>query len=252
MILATLKQILTAVGGFSGGTAKVQVVNAAGTTVSTAELAKESGGNLATIAGKDFATATKQTDGTQLARAMGIEGANQRQLAVNASGKLTVVEDSASAIKTDLDNIYTRQADGNSKVQCCALPTVIPAHAYDTVDLTTAFAAGLLEADAGDVAYVVPSACFLSWLTLRVHTLTGAAAKITYYLAHDSDGLIPITEPREVTLSGYLSKTAGSYVIAGSLEVQYERLGGGGPYIIAKVDADTAKVVARLGHRLAR
>lgn len=201
--------------------------------------AQETGGNLDTLAAVDYATET--TLGTLATEA------TQATLATEATVATLALESGGV-----LDDIYTRQGDGNQKTQVTVMPTVIPAHAYDTVDLTTAFAAGLLEADAGDSAVVVPSACFLSWLTLRVHTLTGAAAKITYYLAHDSDGIIPITEPLQITLSGYLSKTAGSYVIAESLEVQYERIGASGPYIIAKVDADTAKVVARLGWRLAR
>jgi hypothetical protein len=49
------------------------------------------------------------TGGSLQAKVIGIEGANQRQVAVDASGKLTVVESSASDIKTAVQNL---DADG--------------------------------------------------------------------------------------------------------------------------------------------
>lgn len=188
-------------------------------TLIAKDYAKESGGNLAAIAGKDFA---KETGGN------------------------------LAAAKTVLDNIYTRQADGNAQTKVTSLPAVIPVHSYVTFALSSVWAVGQLDANVGDGAVAVPAAAFLSIHGFVVNTPAGLPTTLTWYLSQDAAGIIPITPIKSLTLATYEGVTASNYVFAEGFEIEYQRVGAAGPYLCAKLDKGTATVVSRLFHRLAQ
>jgi hypothetical protein len=219
VIVAAIKNLQASLITLWSGTAKVQVVNAGGATVSTAELAKSGQLPTALVGGK-----------------LDVVIPDVSGLALETGGNL------------DTQTGYLQNISDESSNIIGAL-TLAPAHAYDTFALDVPFAAGLLEADVGDGAVVVPASRWLSYLALTVSALAGGATSLTWYLAHDAAGTIPITQPATITLLDYLSLTAGSYVLAERLEIQYQRIGLTGPFLIAHVNAGTATLVGRLGHR---
>lgn len=157
-------------------------------------------------------------------------------LALEAGGNLETMNGYLSLSHDDLLDIYNATL-------------INPQHAYRTSSLTSAYSAGIFAALIGDGAVAITSdRSHLDFLALTVSALTGAAASVTYYLSHDAAGIMPITSPVTITLAGLESITAGSYLYVDSLDVPYQRTGGSGPFITAKVNADTATLVARLYH----
>lgn len=115
--------------------------------------------------------------------------------------------------------------------------------------LSTSYTVLTLDGDtSGDAAAKpVPDQCLLAYVIAVLDT-TSSATAITWYLAADSGGDVPLT--REVTsdiLAGKTTATDGSVVML--LDVDYVRTSAGTAgalYLVAKTTAGTANCTPRL------
>lgn len=106
--------------------------------------------------------------------------------------------------------------------------------------LTTAYAAIALTG--------IPDKCWLSVLRGKIDTIAASAASITWYIAEDAAGDIPLT--KEVTstiLTGKTDATDGGVVEA--VDMDYAIAAGGtsgSMWVLAKTDTGTCNLLAAL------
>lgn len=116
--------------------------------------------------------------------------------------------------------------------------------------LTSTYAVLTLDDDttADASAEVVPDVCWLSWVSGEIDTIASSAATITWYLAADSDGDIPLTAAvTETILVGKTTATDGG--VSTKLDTVHVRFSSGTAgklYLVAKTDTGTCKLKARL------
>lgn len=98
------------------------------------------------------------------------------------------------------------------------------------------------------VARPVPDSCFLEDAHLQIDTIAGGAENITWYVAADAGGDIPITKAvTSAIVTGKTTATDGAVVEI--LSKHYHRFEDGASenlYIVAKTDVGTCNAIARL------
>jgi acyl-CoA hydrolase len=177
-----------------------------------------------------------------------------------------------TALRTILDKIFARQADGTQTAQIIdALGNVASVtagigldiningknssltimngqadFAYGAGALTAAWSAITLTSNVADAnAVVVPARCELSALDLAFDTVV-TATYIYLYVAEDAAGKYAVSHPVEVKLQAGL--TAGFKVASVDLNRRFRRSAVGvasNLYLISYLDAGTANVIAR-------
>ena len=96
----------------------------------------------------------------------------------------------------------------------------------------------------------VPNDCTLKQLNFELDTIAGGASSVTYFLARDLAGDIPVTPEASASVTfGFTTATKGTAIACIDLEHHYQELGSevrGTLYIVVKVNAGTANANIRL------
>ncbi|MEN9785462.1 MAG: hypothetical protein RLZZ299_726 [Pseudomonadota bacterium] len=96
----------------------------------------------------------------------------------------------------------------------------------------------------------VPNDCALKQLNFELDTIAGGASSVTYFLARDLAGDIPVTPEASASVTfGFTTATKGTAIACIDLEHHYQELGSevrGTLYIVVKVNAGTANANIRL------
>jgi hypothetical protein len=97
-------------------------------------------------------------------------------------------------------------------------------------------------------AVEVPDGCYLEDAHLQLDTIAGGATSITWLVAADAAGDVPLTNEITTTIvPGTTTATDGAVVeILGKLYQRYSVGVGGSVFIFAKTNAGTANAIARL------
>lgn len=94
----------------------------------------------------------------------------------------------------------------------------------------------------------VPNQCMLGWLHGEIDTIAASAASITWFVALDSGGDIPLTEELTETIkTGETTATDGAVVSI--IERPYSLFGNGTQgslWVFAKTDTGTCNITPRL------
>ena len=97
-------------------------------------------------------------------------------------------------------------------------------------------------------AVPMPDSCFLELSHLQLDTIAGGAASITWYVAADAAGDIPLTKLVTSTIvTGATTATDGAVVEV--LGIQYVRFSDGVGdtiYVVAKTNVGTCNAIARV------
>jgi hypothetical protein len=116
----------------------------------------------------------------------------------------------------------------------------VAAYAVDTatVALSTTYAKMTLNGADEDDAANFPERVVLGAAVLRLDTIAGGAASVTWYVSEDSAGDAPIAGPVTSTIVGQTAATGG---VAESITVPWVvNAVDGNLYVWAKLDAGTA------------
>jgi hypothetical protein len=118
--------------------------------------------------------------------------------------------------------------------------------------LTTTKQVFPLTADTTNNAFsvAVTNDCTIAQLNFELDTIAGGASSVTYFLARDAAGDIPVTSETTASVTfGFTTATSGTAVSCIDVEHHYQGLGSevrGTLYIIVKVNAGTANANIRL------
>jgi hypothetical protein len=98
----------------------------------------------------------------------------------------------------------------------------------------------------------IPESCLLSWLHGELDTIAGGATTVTWYLAADAGGDVPLTDVvTETIVVGITTATDGG--IATAIDLDYYRATSGTAgsiYLFAKTNAGTVNLKPRLTWRV--
>ena len=118
--------------------------------------------------------------------------------------------------------------------------------------LTTTKQVFPLTADPTNNAFsvAVTNDCSLKQLNFELDTVAGGASSVTYFLARDAAGDIPVTPEATASVTfGFTTATKGTAIACVDIEHHYQGLGAevrGTLYIVVKVNAGTANANIRL------
>jgi hypothetical protein len=118
--------------------------------------------------------------------------------------------------------------------------------------LTTSKQVFALTADTTNnpLSVPVPNDCALKQLNFELDTIAGGASSVTYFLARDLAGDIPVTPEASASVTfGFTTATKGTAIACVDIEHHYQELGSevrGTLYIVVKVNAGTANANIRL------
>lgn len=118
--------------------------------------------------------------------------------------------------------------------------------------LTTTKQVFPLTADTTNNAFsvLVPNDCTLKQVNFELDTIAGGASSVTYFLARDAAGDIPVTPEATASVTfGFTTATKGTAIACPDLEHHYQGLGvevRGTLYLVVKVNAGTANANIRL------
>lgn len=122
-----------------------------------------------------------------------------------------------------------------------------------TMSLTTSYAvAAVLGSAAVDSrAKAVPDECLLSWMHGTIVSIASSATTVTWFLAADEAGDIPLTDAKTTTIVvGRTTPTKGGIAVALDLEYVRSSAGvagvAGSLYVIAKTNTGTCTLTPRL------
>jgi len=97
---------------------------------------------------------------------------------------------------------------------------------------------------------LVTNDCTLKQINFELDTIAGGASSVTYFLARDLAGDIPVTAESSASVTfGFTTATKGTAIACVDLEHHYQELGSevrGTLYIIVKVNSGTANANIRL------
>lgn len=118
--------------------------------------------------------------------------------------------------------------------------------------LTTSKQVFTLTADTTNNAFsvLVPNDCTLKQINFELDTIAGGASAVTYFLARDAAGDIPVTAETSTSVTfGFTTATKGTAISCIDLEHHYQGLGAevrGTLYLVVKVNSGTANANIRL------
>jgi hypothetical protein len=94
----------------------------------------------------------------------------------------------------------------------------------------------------------MPDSCYLELAHLQLDTIAGGATTITWYVAADAGGDVPLT--KEVTTTIVTGKTTatdgGAVEVLGIQYVRFDEGLGDTIYVVAKTNTGTANAIARV------
>ena len=98
------------------------------------------------------------------------------------------------------------------------------------------------------VAAPLPDSCYLEDAHLQIDTIAGGATTITWYIAADAAGDVPLTKLVTSTIvTGKTTATDGAVVeILGKWYMRYDDGVSDTIYVVAKTNAGTANAIARV------
>ena len=121
--------------------------------------------------------------------------------------------------------------------------------------LTTSYQVFALTADATNAprTAAVPDFAHFEHLAVEMDTIAGGASSVTFFLARDLDGDIPLTAEQTASVQfGFTTASDGSAIACIDLDYHYQQLAvetRGTVYVVIKTNAGTANGNLRLHWR---